>query len=124
MLPPGDSAYDLYRGALAIDGNNETARHGLEMLPGLAMNQFNQALASGNLPVAGDRLADFTDLSPGSAGQDAMRQRLANAWLDQAEQQLQQGDRASATQSLERARKLAPGNPRLATLTARLQAGS
>jgi tetratricopeptide (TPR) repeat protein len=124
MLPPGDSAYDLYRGALAIDGNNETARHGLDMLPSLAMNQFNQALASGNLQVAGDRLADLADLSPGSAGQGELRQRLASAWLDQAEQQLQQGDRASATQSLEQARKLAPGNPRVATLTARLQAGS
>ncbi|MFC4525450.1 hypothetical protein ISN76_04280 [Dyella halodurans] len=124
MLPPGDSAYDLYRGALALDGNNETARHGLEGLPSLALNQFNQALASGNLQVAGDRLADLGDLSPGAAGQDELRQRLANAWLDQAEQQLQQGDRASAAQSLERARKLAPGNARLSTLTARLQTGS
>ncbi|WP_266183922.1 hypothetical protein [Dyella humicola] len=124
MLPPGDSAYDLYRGALALDGNNESARHGLETLPSLAMNQFNQALASGNLQVAGDRLADLGDLSPGAAGQGELRQRLANAWLDQAEQQLQQGDRASAAQSLDRARKLAPGNPRLATLAARLQAGS
>ena len=124
MLPPGDSAYDLYRGALAIDGNNESARHGLEMLPSLAMNQFNQALASGNLQVAGDRLADLGDLSPGGAGQGELRQRLASAWLDQAEQQLQQGDHASAAQSLDRARKLAPGNPRLARLTARLQAGS
>ncbi|MHA6205413.1 hypothetical protein ACXU4B_13385 [Dyella soli] len=124
MLPPGESAYDLYRQALAVDGNNEAARRGLEGLPGVAMNQFNQSLASGNLAVAGNRLADLADLSPGNAGLGSLRQRLASAWMDQAEQQLQSGDRAGAAQSLDSARKLAPGNPRLAALTARLQAGS
>ena len=123
MLPPGESAYDLYRQALALDGNNEAARHGLESLPTLAINQFNQALASGNLGAAGNRLADVADLSPGNANQGELRLRLAGAWMDQAEQQLQNGDRANAAQSLDSARKLAPGNPRLATLMARLQTG-
>ena len=123
MLPPGDSAYDLYRQALAMDGNNEAARHGLETLPNLAVSQFNQALAGGNLAMAGNRLADLADLSPGDTGQAQLRQRLAAAWMDQAEQQLQGGDRAGAAQSLDSARKLAPGNPRLAALTARLQSG-
>jgi tetratricopeptide (TPR) repeat protein len=124
MLPPGDSAYDLYRQALAVDGNNEAARHGLEGLSNLAVSQFNQAIASGNLAVAGNRLADLGDLSPGGSAQGVLRQRLAGAWMDQAEQQLQSGDRAGAAQSLDSARKLAPGNPRLATLMARLQSGS
>ncbi|AIF47119.1 hypothetical protein [Dyella japonica] len=123
MLPPGDSAYDLYRQALAMDGNNPVARQGLELLPALAITQFNQALASGNLPAAGNRLADLSDLSPGNTNQGVLRQRLAGAWMDQAEQQLQSGDRAGAAQSLDSARKLSPGNPRLATLMARLQSG-
>ncbi|WP_114240859.1 hypothetical protein [Dyella sp. C9] len=123
MLPPGESAYDLYRQALAIDGNNDAARHGLETLPNLAIGQFNQALASGNLSVASERLSDLSDLSPGDAGQGQLRLRLAGAWMDQAEQQLQGGDRAGAAQSLDSARKLAPGNPRLASLMARLQSG-
>lgn len=123
MLPPGDSAYDLYRQALAMDGNNPVARQGLESLPGLAINQFNQSLASGNLSAAGNRLADLADLSPGNTNQGVLRDRLAGAWMDQAEQQLQNGDRASAAQSLDSARKLAPGNPRLASLMARLQSG-
>ncbi|WP_430391195.1 hypothetical protein [Dyella sp. 20L07] len=124
MLPPGESAYDLYRQALAVDSNNDAARHGLETLPNLAIGQFNQALANGNLSVAGDRLADLGDLSPGDAGQGQLRQRLAGAWMDQAEQQLQTGDRAGAAQSLDHARKLTPGNPRLTALMARLQAGT
>ncbi|WP_109124050.1 hypothetical protein [Dyella sp. C11] len=123
MLPPGDSAYDLYRQALAMDGNNDAARRGLEALPGLALNQFNQALSSGNLPAAGNRLADLSDLSPGNTNQGELRLRLAGAWMDQAEQELQNGDRASAAQALDSARKLAPNNPRLASLMARLQSG-
>lgn len=123
MLPPGDSAYDLYRGALAIDGNNEAARRGLQELPNLVSRQFNQAMSNGNLVQAEGFLGDLSDLAPGDAGQDQLRQRLAGAWMDQAEQQLGRGDRAGAAQSLNHAGKLATGNARLQQLQARMSAG-
>jgi tetratricopeptide (TPR) repeat protein len=123
MLPPGESAYDLYRRALAIDGNNEAARHGLQELPALVVQQFNQAVANGDLKRAGDRLSDLGDLAPGEAGQAELRQRLASAWMDQAEERLSSGDRPGAAQALDHARKLAPGNPRVSSIAARLQAG-
>ncbi|TBR37111.1 MULTISPECIES: tetratricopeptide repeat protein [Dyella] len=123
MLPPGESAYDLYRGALAIDGNNEAARRGLQNLPAVAIAQFNQAIANGNLSQASERLSDLGDLSPGEAGQAELRQRLAGAWLDQAEQQLARGNRPGAAQAIDKARKLAPDNPRLSSVVAHLQAG-
>ena len=123
MLPPGESAYDLYRRALAIDGNNEAARHGLQELPALAVQQFNQAIANGDLKRAGERLSDLGDLAPGEAGQAELRQRLASAWMDQAEERLASGDRPGAAQALDHARKLAPGNPRVSSIAARLQAG-
>jgi tetratricopeptide (TPR) repeat protein len=124
MLPPGESAYDLYRSALAIDGNNAAARSGLQDLPILVSRQLRQALANGNLNRADELLADLSELAPGDAGQDALRQRLGGAWLDQAEQQLARGDRAGATQSLQQARKIAPNHPRLQEVAARLRAGS
>ncbi len=123
MMPPGDSAYDLYRSALAIDGNNAAALHGLQALPGQVEQQFNQALAAGNLGSAGDMLANFAELAPGDAAQGVLANRLAGAWLDQAEQQLARGDRIGASQSLERARKLAPANPRVLDLDVRLRRG-
>ncbi|KRE84783.1 hypothetical protein ASG75_12940 [Rhodanobacter sp. Soil772] len=123
MMPPGDSAYDLYRSALAIDGNNEAALHGLQALPGQVEQQFNQALAAGNLGKAGDMLANLAELAPGDAAQGALGNRLASAWLDQAEQQLARGDRIGASQSLQRARKLSPSNPRVLDLGVRLQGG-
>jgi tetratricopeptide (TPR) repeat protein len=123
MMPPGGSAYDLYRSALAIDGNSEAALRGLQALPRQVIRQFNQALAAGNLGKAGDMLANLAELAPGDAVQGALGNRLASAWLDQAEQQLTRGDRIGASQSLERARKLSPSNPRVLDLGARLQGG-
>ncbi len=120
MLPPGQSAYDLYRSALAIDGNDKAARDGLQNLPATVIRLFNQALQDGRLATAGDMLGNLADLSPGDPNQGQLRNRLAEAWLDRAEQQLDSGDRPGASQSLDRVRKLAPQHPRLAELTARL----
>jgi tetratricopeptide (TPR) repeat protein len=120
MLPPGASAYDLYRGALAIDGNNTAARDGLQNLPATVVQLFNRALDDGRLATAGDMLGNLADLAPGDPNQGQLRNRLATAWLDRAEQQLDTGDRPGAAQSLDRVRKLAPQHPRLPELTARL----
>ena len=120
MLPPGTSAYDLYRSALAIDGNNEEARRGVQDLPNLVVAQFNQDLANGQLAHANERLSDLADLAPGDAGQEPLRQRLAGAWLDQADQLLSRGDRVGAAQALEHARKLTPEQPRVLDFAARL----
>ncbi|MEW9623943.1 hypothetical protein [Rhodanobacter geophilus] len=124
MLPPGNSAYDLYRNALAIDGDSAVAQHGLQALPGVVQQLFNRALAAGDLARAGQMLDNFADLSPGDTSQNILSQRLAGAWLDQADRQLSQGNRAGAAQSLEQARKLAPNHPRVLDLSARLQSGS
>ncbi|UGB38725.1 hypothetical protein [Frateuria soli] len=123
MLPPGESAYDLYRNALAIDGNNQAALQGLEDLPNLVVQLFNQSLASGELGKAGELLGALGDLSPGDSSESVLRERLVDAWLDQAEQQLDRGDRGNAAQSIEQARRLAPYLPRVSELSRRLQSG-
>lgn len=124
MLPPGSCAYDLYRNALAIDGDNAAAQQGLQALPGVVRQLFNRALAAGDLARAGQMLDNLADLAPGDAAQNVLSQRLAGAWLDQADRQLASGDRIGAAQSLEQARKLAPNHPRVLDLTARLQSGT
>jgi tetratricopeptide (TPR) repeat protein len=123
MMPPGDCAYDLYRSALAIDGNNTAALNGLQGLAGEVEQQFRQALAAGKLAQADDMLANLAELAPGDPAQGALNNQLASAWLDRAEQQLGSGDRIGAGQSLAHARKLAPNHPRLLDLSARLQGG-
>jgi len=123
MLPPGGSAYDLYRQALAIDGNNADARRGLQALPVQVEQQFNQALAAGQLGRATDMLANLAELAPGDPAQGALANRLAGAWLDQADRQLASGDRVGAAQSLNRARKLTPDSARVQDMAVRLQGG-
>jgi tetratricopeptide (TPR) repeat protein len=123
MLPPGGSAYDLYRQALAIDGNNADARRGLQALPVQVEQQFNQALAAGQLGRATDMLANLAELAPGDPAQGALANRLAGAWLDQADRQLACGDRVGAAQSLNRARKLTPDSARVQDMAVRLQGG-
>ncbi|HUB88638.1 MAG TPA: hypothetical protein VMA74_02800 [Dyella sp.] len=123
MSPPGDCAYDLYRGALAIDGNNQQALAGLQALPGEVQQQFNDALRGGSLKKAGSLLDALNNLEPGDAAIAISRQRLANAWFDQAEQQLDSGDRDNAASSLEQGRQLQPNDPRLREIMARMQGG-
>jgi tetratricopeptide (TPR) repeat protein len=121
MMPPGDSAYDLYRSALAIDGNDVLARQGLQALPGRVEQLFKQALAAGQLKQAGDMLANLGELAPGDPAQLGLSNQLASAWVVRAQQQLEGGVRIGAGQTLERARKVAPYHPRVTELAARLQ---
>lgn len=123
MSPPGNCAYDLYRGALSIDGNNPEALSGLQALPGLVQRQFNDALRGGNLAKAGSLLDALDNLAPGDTVLSISSQRLASAWFDQAEQQLDSGDRNNAASSLEQGRRLSPNDQRVQQLLARMQGG-
>jgi cellulose synthase operon protein C len=123
MAPPGACAYDLFRAALAIDGNNPQALDGLQALSGRANTLFAQALSNGNLQRAGAMLDTLSQLDPGDPAQNDLRHRLASAWMDRADKQLQDGDRSGAAKSLDAARRLQPEDPRLQQLSARLGQG-
>jgi tetratricopeptide (TPR) repeat protein len=123
MDPPGDSAYDLYRNALAIDGNDTAARAGLQGLPGQVEKLMQQAVANGNVKRAEDLYATLSDLAPGDASQGEMRHRLGSAWIDSAIQRSSQGDRQGAFQALDRARHYAPDDPRLQGAYERIATG-
>jgi tetratricopeptide (TPR) repeat protein len=121
ILPPGDSAYDKYRAALAIDRDNRDAQAGLDRLPIHAKELFAQALTDGAPQRARTQLDAVRQIAPEDAALAGMGERLANAFLDQADARLGEGRRADATRALEAARELSPANPRIATLSARLQ---
>jgi hypothetical protein len=123
MDPPGDSAYDLYRNALAIDGNDPAARAGLQGLPGQVEKLMQQAVANGNVKRAEDLYATLSDLAPGDASQGEMRHRLGSAWIDSSLQRSSQGDRQGAFQALDRARHYVPDDPRLQGAYERIATG-
>lgn len=120
MLPPGNSAYDLYRAALGIDGNNARAQAGLRALPGITRQEFQQALAGGNLEHAHDMLSTLEQLDPGDPLTTTMRHRLGSAWLDRADHDARLGRTAAARTALHEAQQLVPQDPRISEVDARI----
>jgi len=121
MLPPGESAYDRYRAALALDGNNAQALAGLQNLPQRARDQFNVAVGEQKLDRARDLVETLAQLSPGDAGLATLRARLAEAWLDEADRRVGENRAQDARRALDAARDLAPYNPRLTLLEQKLR---
>jgi len=124
MLPPGDSAYDLYRAALGIDGNNAAAQSGLQALPQIARNLFARSMQGGKLDRAGDLLATLQQLSPGDAALPMMQHDLGGAWLDRARTLADQGRYDDARRALDEARRLTPDDPRISEVDNRIGYGN
>jgi tetratricopeptide (TPR) repeat protein len=122
IIPPGDSAYDKYRAALAIDGNNKDAQDGIARLPVLAKELFDKALADGTPQRARAMLDTVRQVDPSDAAVTSMSERLAGVFLDQAEARVREGRRDDAVRALDAARELSPANARLAPLDARIRA--
>lgn len=124
MLPPGDSAYDLYRAALAIDGDNAAAQAGLQALPQIARELFGRALHGGKLEHAGDLLATLAQLSPGDPALGGMQQNLGGAWIARARTLADRGRYDDARRALEEARRLTPDDPRINEVDNRIGYGN
>jgi tetratricopeptide (TPR) repeat protein len=120
MLPPGSSAYDLYRAALGIDGNNTAAQAGLRALPAMTQHGFQRDLRRDNLDGAHDMLATLQQLDPGDPSIATMQHALGVAWLDRAEHYLGLGEAAAAQAALREAQRLVPGDPRISEVGAKL----
>lgn len=121
ILPPGSSAYDKYRAALALDGTNAQALAGLQGLPQIARDQFNISIGQQKLDRARDFIDTLEQLAPADASLPTLRARLAESLLDEAEQRLGQNRPGDARRALEAARALSPTNPRLGVLEQKLR---
>jgi serine/threonine protein kinase len=119
--PPGDCAFDKYRAVLRIDKDNAAAFAGLKRIPGRARELFEQTFKD-NPRKARAHLDAIAQSDPGDASVPGLRERLAGAYLDQADARLAQDRRAEAERALKAARELSPSNPRLAPLEAKMQA--
>ncbi|MBX3690625.1 serine/threonine-protein kinase [Dokdonella sp.] len=122
--PPGNSAYDKYRAALAIDGDNRAALDGMARLPARARTLYDEALAAKSLPRARAMYEAYRQLAPSDTAATAMRERLVGAWLDEADARIADQRREDAVRALKAARELDPGNARLATIERKLEASA
>jgi serine/threonine protein kinase len=120
--PPGECAYDKYRAVLRIDKDNAKAMAGLKRIPGRAKELFEQTIKNDQPRKARAHLDAIAQSDPSDAALAGLRERLANAFLDQADARLAQDRRVEAERALKAARELSPSNPRLAPLEAKLAA--
>lgn len=121
LLPPGTSAYDLYRQVLVLDGHNTIALNQLAALPEQVAKQTTTALDAGKLKHAGNLLSTLTQLAPTDSRLTPLRNRLTQAWLQRATHALNQGQIRLARLALNQARKLRPDDPQVRALSLRLQ---
>ncbi|MCB1568470.1 MAG: protein kinase [Xanthomonadales bacterium] len=121
LVPPGESAYDLYRAVLSQSPDNAEARAGLAALPDRAMERFNMALAANRLGAARDALEAVSVVSPTDARLLPARQQLARSYLAYASERLGAGELERASAALNRARELDPDNAELPAMQARLE---
>ncbi len=123
LSPPGSCAFDLYRQALALDGESRSALDGLRALPSEASAATYQQLDAGHLIRAGKLLQSYVLLAPGSQGVDQLQQRLEDAWLARANQDLEQGNRDAAREAVAQAQHLEPNDQRVQALIKGLAGG-
>ncbi len=121
LLPPGASAYDLYRQVLVLDGHNTTALGKLAALPEQVAKQTTTALDAGKLKHAGNLLSTLTQLVPTDSRLTPLRNHLTQAWLQRATHAFNQGQIRLAHLALNQARKLRPDDPQVRALSLRLQ---
>ncbi|MFO0040485.1 MAG: hypothetical protein ACK55W_00820 [Pseudomonadota bacterium] len=120
--PPGGNAYDLYRAALSLDRGDQRASDGLAAIAPRARALFDEAVAAGRPAAARPYLDAFESTSRDGAARNAMRLALGRAYAAQGERQAAAGQREAARRSLARAREMAPDDPAVAALAARLAA--
>ena len=120
LMDPG-GAYDKFRAALAIDGNNTRAMDGLKRIAPRARTLFDAEILSGRPNSARGYLDAITATDPGNAALLGLRDRLANLYLDQAQRSVEQGQRDDALRALNAARQLSPNNARNVSIEARIE---
>ena len=120
LMDPG-GAYDKYRAALAIDGNNTRAMEGLKRIAPRARTLFDQAIAAGRPNNARSYLDAIADTDPGNPALIGLRARLGEIYYDQADRFVGEGRRNDALRALNAARQLSPISPRSAALEAKIE---
>ncbi|MEO8461084.1 MAG: protein kinase [Dokdonella sp.] len=121
IVPPGDSAYDKYRAALAIDRDNPDALDGMASLPMRAKELCEQQMVTGDLGRAEDKLEALRQIAPADPAIAGLQRRLADALFEKATELHGSGRNVDAARALDSARKLNPDDPRIAALAAQLR---
>lgn len=121
LVPPGESAYDLYRAVLRQVPDHARAQAGLAALPERILSRFEAAMTGNRLGAARDALEALGVIAPTDARLLPARRRLARSYLAYASERLGAGEIHRASEAFDQARELDPSNTDLPAIQARLE---
>ena len=124
LTPPGDSAFDKFGAARAVDPGSPAVRRAGEQLVPAARECFERALRANDLGHARACLDARVALEGEGALVAQARRRLAQRWLSVGEERLRAGALQPAQHALDSARAIDAGTPGIGDFAARLATAS
>ena len=116
MEPPGDSAYDKFRGALSIDPRSETARAGMDALATALRQRINESLTNGRITRADGDVRALRTVALRDPNLNVLRNRVVRAYVDRGLAAAAKEDFASARTDLAAAESLDSADPAITAL--------
>jgi serine/threonine protein kinase len=120
--PPGDSAYDRLRAALAIDRNDPRVQEASARLAAAFREPILSAARNGRLKDALDLMNDLRGIEGGNSSFLAVRNEVAELLIERARRAFQAGDVAAATQAVNGLRSVHATHAELRALERQLAA--
>jgi len=114
--PPGDSAYDKFRAAQAIDPRSVTAKAGLNALAAALRERIAESLASGRLERANGDVRALRTVAYKDPNLMTLRARVIRAYVERGMASLARNDVAAARTDLGYAEGLDGADPAINTL--------
>jgi serine/threonine protein kinase len=120
LEPAGDSAYDKFRGAMAIDPRSEQARAGMQAIAQALRQRIDQSLAAGRATRAHGDLAALETVDPRLTDAAEIKRRIARSYAENGLRSLQRGAPEQAQADLEEAQALDASEPTVTSLRSAL----
>lgn len=119
--PPGDSAYDQLRAAMAIDRNDPRIAAAAQRLAAALRGRAVQAAQSGRFPDASDLLNEIRSIG-GSVDYTAARNEVCDVLIERARTAIRRRDVTGAAQAINYLRRVHATHPELPALERELGA--
>lgn len=118
--PPGDAAFDKFRGAMSLVRNSEEARAGMDAVAQALKDRIEDGLLEGRPTRAHGDLEALQTVAPRDRDIESLKRRVAKGYAELGQKQLDSGNIDSARNSLIAAQQLDSAGIEVGALRARL----
>ncbi len=123
LEPAGDSAYDKFKGALAIDPRSEQARAGMQAIALALRQRIERSLSAGQATRAHGDYAALETVDPRLTDGAELKRRIARVYAENGLRSLERGSQEQARADLVEAEQLDANEPTVTSLRSALGGG-